>query len=406
MRVLQINSVGEYGSTGKIATDIAKVLESSGNESLIAYARYNEPVGVKSIRISSDLDVKIHGALARILDCSGFASKLETRRAIKEFKKYDPDIIQLHNIHGYYLNAPMLFNYLKRSGKPVVWTLHDCWPFTGHCAYFDYTTTGNHKPCDKWKTGCKNCPNIKEYPASMLLDRSKQNYRRKKEIFTGVSNLTLVAPSEWLAEKVKESYLCDYDVKVINNGIDTLKIKPTSNQYAMDFKDKNDLNNKFIVLGMASVWEPRKGLDDFLKIAARTSDEDIRFIIVGLSDDQISSLPKNVVGISRTNNIDELLSIYTLSNVLLNTTLDDNYPTTNLEARACGTPVITYKTGGSPESAGKNAIVVEKGDINKVVETIKGLKDETIVLEEDNTPIKSKEEMASDYLKLYEGIAK
>lgn len=406
MRVLQINSVGEYGSTGKIATDIAKVLEGSGNESLIAYARYNAPVDVKSIRISSDLDVKIHGALARALDCSGFASKLATKRAIEEFIKYDPDIIQLHNIHGYYLNVPMLFSYLKSSGKPVVWTLHDCWPFTGHCAYFDYTTTGNHLPCEKWKTGCDNCPNIKEYPASILFDRSKCNYKIKKDIFTGVPNLTLVTPSQWLADKVKESFLGGYDVRVINNGIDTHKIKPTRSEFAEEFKNKYNLNGKFVVLGMASVWEPRKGLEDFLTVTRKTNDKDIVFILVGLNDSQIKKLPSNVVGISRTNNIDELLNIYTLSDVLLNTTLDDNYPTTNLEARACGTPIITYNTGGSPESAGENAIVIEKGNTTKLLDTIIGLKNKRIRFEADTVFIKSKEEMASDYLKLYEGILK
>lgn len=405
MRVLQINSVGDYGSTGKIAIDIAKVLETSGNESLIAYARYAKPMEVKSIKISSDLDVKVHGIFARLFDCSGFASNFVTKKAIKKFKKYDPDIIQLHNIHGYYLNVPMLFDYLKVCGKPIVWTLHDCWSFTGHCAYFDYTTSGNHGPCDKWKTGCKNCPNIKEYPASMLVDRSKNNYKHKREIFTGVPNLTLVTPSMWLADKVKESFLSEYDIKVINNGIDTLKIKPSL--VSIDaLKDKYGLAGKFVVLGMASVWEPRKGLDDFIAVAKEVDDKGVGFVLVGLNETQLKNLPKNIIGIERTNNLDELLDIYTLSDVFLNTTLDDNYPTTNLEARACGTPVITYRTGGSPESAGENAIVVEKRNIHKAAQAIEDIKDGRVKIEEDKAPIKTKEDMAFDYLKLYEGIIK
>lgn len=405
MRVLQINSVGEYGSTGKIAIDIAKVLETSGNESLIAYARYAKPTEVKSIKISSNIDVKVHGIFARLFDCSGFASKLATKKAIKKFKKYDPDIIQLHNIHGYYLNVPMLFDYLKECGKPVVWTLHDCWSFTGHCAYFDYTTSGDHGSCDRWKTGCKNCPNIKEYPASMLIDRSKKNYKLKREIFTGVPNLTLVTPSMWLADKVKESFLSEYDVKVINNGIDTSKIKASTASIDA-LKDKYGLAGKFVVLGMASVWEPRKGLDDFITIVKEVNDKDVGFVLVGLNETQLKNLPKNIIGIERTNNLDELLGIYTLSDVFLNTTLDDNYPTTNLEARACGTPVITYRTGGSTESAGENAIVVEKCDVHKAVQAILDIKNGRVKFEEDKTPIKSKEDMASDYLKLYEGIIK
>ena len=342
MKVLQINSVCGYGSTGRIATDLYKVYEEAGHECVIAYGRGIAPDGFNTIKIGNKIDMYKHIAKARLSDKSGFGSKKVTEKFIEDVKKFDPDIVHLHNIHGYYLNIEILFNYLKKANKKVIWTLHDCWTFTGHCAYFDYVG------CDKWKTACENCPQIKSYPKSQFIDQSKSNFTNKKEIFTGLKDMTIITPSKWLADKVKESYLKEYKVEVINNGIDLNIFKPTKS----DFKEKYKISDKKIILGVASVWEQRKGLNYFIKLN-ETINDNYKIVLVGLTEDQKKKMPDNIIGITRTNNIKELVEIYSAAEVFFNPTLEDNYPTTNLEALACGTPVITFDTGGSPESVPK-----------------------------------------------------
>ena len=223
MKVLQINSVCGIGSTGRIATDINNILIEQGHESYIAYGRDLPRNCGTSIRIGTKCDNYTHGVLTRVFDKHGFGSRKATQDFIKEVKKLDPDIIHLHNIHGYYINIEILFDYLKEAYKPVIWTLHDCWAFTGHCSYFDYIG------CTRWETQCYSCPGKRSYPASAFLDNSKMNYSRKKAIFTGIKNLTIVTPSKWLAGLVKQSYLKKYPVKVINNGIDLEVFRPIKN---------------------------------------------------------------------------------------------------------------------------------------------------------------------------------
>lgn len=353
MKVLMINSVCGIRSTGRICTDIAETLEAQGHTCRIAYGRESVPekYAKYAVRIGSDLGVKTHAALSRAFDDAGFHSRRATKRFIKWVKAYDPDVIHLHNIHGYYLHIGELFKYLKTCGKKIVWTLHDCWAFTGHCPYFDFIG------CEKWKTGCYACSQKKKYPASLLCDRSRKNYALKKRLFTGVKNVTLVTPSEWLAGLARQSFLGEYPVEVVRNGIDLNAFKPT----ASDFKARHGLADKKILLGVASVWDERKGFADFLKLAERLDDR-YRLVLVGLSEAQIARLPQNAIGIARTNSVQELAEIYTAADAFLNFTYEDNYPTVNLEAQACGTPVITYRTGGSVESV-PSGNVVEKGDI-------------------------------------------
>ncbi len=361
MKIFQINSTCGYGSTGRIAVDILKEVEKNGGEGIIAYGRNSAPQDVNSYRIGSETDVKIHGVLSRITDRQGFYSTRATKELIKKIKEYNPDIIHLHNIHGYYLNVKVLFDFLKEYNKPIVWTLHDCWAFTGHCAYFSYYG------CEKWKTECNACPLKKDYPSSMLMDNSKKNYKEKKEHFIAPENITLVTPSQWLADLTKQSFLGKYPVKVINNGIDLNKFKPTES----DFKEKNNLQDKFIILGVASVWEERKGLKDFLEIFKHLKENE-KIVLVGLNDAQLSELPDGIIGIKRTNSIDELAELYSTADVFVNPTYEDNYPTTNLEAISCGTPVVTYKTGGSGESVDEgNGFVVEQGNVQKLLNAIR-----------------------------------
>ena len=338
MKMMQINTVCGVGSVGRIVRQIHEALREKGHESYIAYGR--KPLGCDgAIRIGEDLDVYFHVFLTRVFDLHGFGSKKATKKFLKIVEEINPDIIHLHNIHGYYLNIEVLFDFLKSFDKPVVWTLHDCWAFTGHCSHFTYAK------CERWKTGCYSCPEKKSYPRSVIFDNSKSNYARKKKAFTGAKNMTLVTPSQWLAGLVKESFLRDYPVQVIPNGIDTEVFKPTPS----DFKKRYGLDGKFLILGVANVWEKRKGFDYFLDLSKYLSDDEI-IVLVGLSDERIKNLPNNIIGIKRTNSAKELAEIYTAADVFFNPTLEDNYPTVNLEAQACGTYVITFDSGGAKET--------------------------------------------------------
>lgn len=398
MRVLQINSVCGAGSTGRIVTDIHKILREQGHESYIAYGRGTAHNCDTSIKIGTKFDNYMHVAKTRLLDKHGLSSKRATKEFITKVEKLNPDIIHLHNIHGYYLHIELLFDFLKSAGKPVVWTLHDCWPFTGHCAYFDYVQ------CDRWRTGCYSCPQKKNYPASMLLDSSSDNYETKKKIFSGVENLLIVTPSKWLASLVKQSFLNQYPVKVINNGIDLSIFKPTDS----DFRKRYNLNEKFVILGVASIWEPRKGFKYFLELSNYlTSNEMI--VLVGVTEKQKRIFPNNIIGITKTNNIKELAAIYSAADVFFNPTLEDNFPTTNLEALACGTPVITFNTGGSVEAIDESSgFVIEQGNLSKTLETIEIVKHQEF---HQNCILRAlklfdKNRSFSQYIDLYISLAK
>ena len=359
MKVFQINTFGNK-STGKIAVDIYKTLKANGYDGIIAYARNQIEDSVPHIIIGNKFDVYAHGIMTRLTDKTGFYSKRATLHLIDKIKEYDPDVIHLHNIHGYYINIEILFNYLKVCGKKVIWTLHDCWAITGHCCYVDFCG------CGRWKSGCYDCPKINTYPKS-LKDGSRWNYMRKKELFCGVPDMTLVSVSNWLDGIVSQSYLNKYRHVVIHNGIDLDRFKPTQS----DFRRLNGLEDKYIILGVASEWSARKGFEDFLRLADML-DENYRIVLVGLNDKQIKRLKPNMLGIRRTNSVRELAEIYSAADVFFNATYEDNYPTVNLEAIACGTSVITYNTGGSPEGVPHGCgMVVDKGDIEAAARLMK-----------------------------------
>lgn len=392
MKVLQINSVCGYGSTGRIVKDIYQILVEQGHECIVGYGRGKSPEEVTSVKIGSDFDNYVHLVKTRLLDKHGFSSEKATLEFIEQVKEFNPDIIHLHNIHGYYINIEILFNYLKQVNKPVIWTLHDCWAFTGHCAYFDFVD------CDKWKTSCEHCPQKKAYPTSLIVDGSEWNFQRKKEIFTSLDKVTIITPSKWLAKLVKQSFLSKHNVLVINNGIDLNVFKPLES----DFREKLDIKNQFIILGVASVWERRKGLEDFIELSRIIDNSKYSIILVGLSEKQIKQLPNDIIGISRTNNVKELAEIYSTADVFFNPTYEDNYPTTNLEALACGTPVITYNTGGSPESVDSfSGFVIDKGNFNFAYEIIKKIKENPPQI----THLKDtfdKTNKIQEYIKIYE----
>lgn len=365
MNVFQINATLNTTSTGRITEEIGRSLLHEGHQSYIASGRIG-PNGSfsKYIPIGNMGDFYIHAAKTRLIDRHGFGSKNATIKLVDQITEIDPDVIGLHNLHGYYLNINILFTYLKQVQKPVIWTFHDCWPFTGHCSHFDFVG------CDKWKTECSACPLYNKYPASWFIDNSRKNFYQKKGLFNGLQKLTIVTPSHWLKNLIGQSFLSDYPVKVIPNGIETDQFKPI---YTGGLKSKYNLDNKKIVLGVASVWDRIKGLPYFIDLSKRLDDR-FAILLIGLPEEKIRNLPENIIGIPRTENVDELVAFYNIADVFVNPTLVDNFPTTNLEALACGTPVITFDTGGSPEAiTPQTGVVVKKRDGNALHDAVENV---------------------------------
>lgn len=360
MRVLQISAECGIGSIGRIVRNIDEVLKRLGHDSYVAWGRYSSQDCDTAIRIGSFFDTCCHVLKTRILDRHGFGSQKATVEFIDKMKALDPDVIHLHNIHGYYINVELLFRYLRMAEKPVVWTFHDCWPFTGHCCHFDWFG------CDKWKEECHECPQKLTYPSSIFADKSKQNFMKKKELFTGLKQMAIVAPSEWLADLVRQSFLKEYPVRVINNGIDLNTFRPVDSR----FREAHGLQDKFVILGVASRWTRTKGLRYFIELS-RMLKTDESIVLVGLTSRQADGLPSNIKTICRTNSAKELAEIYSAADVFVNPTLEDNFPTVNLEALACGTPVITFNTGGSAETVDTSCgFMVEKGDLRGLLNAI------------------------------------
>ena len=360
MRYLFINTGAGYASTGRIAAEKCRELMAQGHECTIAYGRDKVNCDdIPTVRIGTPWDYRLHGVQTRIFDNHGFGSERATKKFLKWVREYDPDVIWLHNVHGYYIHVGLLFEYLRCCGKKIYWTLHDCWSFTGHCSHFDFLG------CEKWKTECFDCPQKKEYPASILMDNSRENYISKKYYFTGIPNLTIIVPSNWLAERVKESFLGEYPVEVVHNTINTAIFHPTPG----DFREKHGLQEKKLLLGVASVWNERKGLSHFVSLA-KGLDDSARLVLVGLTREQSESMPDSVICIPRTNSPEELAQIYSTADYFVNLTLEDTYPTVNLEARACGTRIISYATGGCPETMGEEDILVPRGDWQAVLKIV------------------------------------
>lgn len=357
MKVLMINVVCGIRSTGRICTDLAEELEKQGHEVKIAYGRGNVPAEYQkyAVRIGNNFDTGLHALQARFYDGAGFGSRKATEQFIRWVKCFNPDVIHLHNIHGYYIHVGVLFRYLRTCGKKIIWTLHDCWAFTGHCVHFDYTG------CDRWQGGCHHCPVKTEYPGSWFADASRKNYEAKRKLFTGISNVRIVTPSYWLAGLVQKSYLGRYPVTVIHNGIDTDVFQPADN----DLRKRYHLQGKKVILGVASKWEKRKGLDDIAALSYKL-ERSFQIILIGLSKKQRKRLPESIITLPETDSCRELAQFYTMADVFLNPVYEDTYPTTNLEAIACGTPVITYDAGGSGESAGMYGAVCRKGNLEEL----------------------------------------
>ena len=397
MKIVQINSVPN-GSTGKIMFSIHNEIKKNGDESYVVWGRGRKSNNSNEIFMNDDIGVRLHFLYNRITGKNGFASKRATIKLINKLKKINPDIIHLHNIHGYYINLKILFNYLKTNNIKIIWTLHDCWAFTGQCPHFLI------KKCNKWKTKCYKCPMISEYPKTFF-DNSTWNYQEKKKLFLGL-DMILITPSKWLGNMIKQSFLKDYPINIINNGIDLDVFTPEK----QGFREKYNLNNKIIILGISSVWDKRKGLNDFIRLS-KILDDKYQIVLIGLTKKQIKKIPNNIIGITKTENQKELSGIYAESDILFNPTYEDNYPTINIESIACGTPVLTYDTGGSPEFIN----FLKNKDIKYVIAKSKIKNDMNIVKNYIDNILKSKIEiinrsdldektMANKYIKLYKRL--
>lgn len=406
-KLLQINPVMRINtSTGRIMQEIGDIAMRNGWESYIAYSKgrdgIEKPCNSQKVPVGNKLDTIIHGLATRFFDRHGLASKAATKDFIKQIEEIKPDIIHIHNIHGYFLNYQVLFGYLAKVDIPVVWTVHDCWLYTGHCYYYSFAK------CDKWMTGCGKCPQQRLFPTSWFVDRSAQNYIDKKNAFTSISQwrLVIVPVSEWIRGEMSRSFLKDCEYRVIHNGIDlnTFTIRDTK-----AVKDKYGLNGKRIYLGLASIWSTEKGWDDFMEMSKLLNDDET-IVLVGVEKAKIQDLPKNVIGITRTENIGQLAELYSAADVFVNPTWQDNYPTVNLEAISCGTPVVTYRTGGSVEAiTEQTGVVVEQGDVNGLLNTARDVASRG--KEYYQEPCREyalqnfkKENRYVDYLKLYDEL--
>lgn len=363
MKIVELNTFCGTGSTGRIALQIADTAAGHGAQTVIGFGAGDVPPQAETyaLHIGGKAERKWHGAIRKLLDAEGYGSILATRRLIAFLTEFQPDVIHLHNIHGCYLNHKLLFQYLHRCGIPVVWTLHDCWPFTGHCAYFDKIG------CSLWQTECHHCPQKHSYPACIGIDGSRRNFRRRRALFTSVPKLTLVTPCEWLRELLQHSFLNRITAKVIYNGVDIETFKPT----ASSLRERYGIAERHLVLAVASEWEERKGLP-YLPTLAEQLGADYRVAVIGLSQAQADALPKTMIGLTRTANVRELAQWYTAADCLVNPTLEDNMPMVNLEALACGTPVVAFNTGGCAEAIGDDCgAIVPKGDERALLNAVK-----------------------------------
>ncbi len=366
-KLFQINVVANSGSTGKIAEQIGLLARDNGWDCYMAYGRWAYNSSLNLYRIGNKKDIYAHGLQSLLLDRHALGSKKATKALIEKIKEIDPDIIHLHNIHGYYLNLPIICDFLADFGKPIVMTLHDCWTVTGHCVHFQDID------CQRWILGCHHCPNIKGYPRSLFIDNSTNNWNIKRNSFRKILPLLTIVPvCNWLDDIVSQSYLKEANRKVIVNGIDLNVFKPIKEITVSGIKERT--GNKFVILAVSNVWNSTKGYENILWLREKLSAEYV-FVMVGVSPKQKKSLPDGIIGVCRTENVSQLVELYSFADVLLNPTYQDTLPTVNIEALACGTPVIGYNTGGSADIIDDNVgVLIERGEKGLLLSAVHSLK--------------------------------
>lgn len=388
MKVLFINTVQGKGSTGRIIKEIGQSVEKAGGQYMVAFGRGDDTDPGHTYRIGKNLSVYAHALLSRITDKTGFYSRKATKDLVAFIRQYGPDVIHLHNLHGYYVNLEILFTYLKTEFKGrVVWTLHDCWAFTGHCVHYAYAG------CDKWKTGCHHCPEKGSYPASMVADRSRRNYLDKKRIFTGVPNMTIVTVSQWLKEQAEASFLGCYPVIRVYNGIDYSIFRPLHS----NVREKLGIGENKMILSVSDGWNERKGFQRLLDLA-KNAPADWRFVIVGLDANPIPTLPENCIGMERTWNQEELVQIYSAADVFYNPSVEETFGLVTAEAVACGTPAVVMDSTACSEPLDGYGIVLKSYETQEALDAVAAL------LQKEKTAPKqtfTEENMTAGYLSCY-----
>lgn len=396
-KLLQINSTANWGSTGRIAEQINIKAKERGWECYIAYGRKNNPSQSQLIKVGGVLNPYIHFAQQFLFDTEGLNSQCTTRRLIKQINLLKPDIIHLHNIHDHWLNYKILFEYLNTTDIPVVWTQHDCWAFTGGCMHFV------HSNCEKWKTGCNNCPRRK-----IIIDNSKGSFNLKKSLFTANKNLTLVAVSHWLENEMRHSFFNSSKIIPVLNGVDIDIFHPLKETFV---REKYGIGNKFLLIGLATAWSSSKGLKDYIELSKRIPNDCV-IMLIGLKKNQISNLPANIIGIERTSNIHELVEFYSSADIVLNLSYQETFGLTTVEGFACGTPGIVYNRTASPELIeGEVGYVVEAGNIEQLLSTIAKIKSNGKVYYSENCRKRAvefydKNKCFDKYVDLYEKLIK
>ncbi|MGM9741755.1 MAG: glycosyltransferase [Candidatus Cryptobacteroides sp.] len=418
-KLLQINPVLRTStSTGRIMKEIGELAMANGWESYVAYSKGRDGLPESTsipVPVGSRASVAWHGLQTRVLDRHGLGSELATKRFIEDIRRIGPDIIHIHNIHGYFLNYRILFDFLSKSGIQVIWTVHDCWLYTGHCYHYMYAG------CDRWKTGCGHCPQTRKFPQSWFRDRSARNFRDKRDAFCSMpaDRLTIVPVSDWIRSEMSESFLKDYRFQVIHNGIDTTVFSPQP-QASSEVRNRYGLGDRHIILGIASIWSEEKGLNDFVEMAGKLAGDEI-IVLVGMDREMLDRtlsvcgkecLADRIVPVKRTADVHQLAELYSTADVLVNPTWQDNYPTVNLEAISCGTPVVTYRTGGSIEAVTEDTgYIVNQGDVDGLLSAVRRV--ESLGKEHFRENCRSravenfrKEDRYAEYIELYDRLTK
>ena len=391
MKVIQINAVSEYSSTGRTTSELHDALIQKGHESWIAAP--NVPNGIQTIKIGSKLEIGFHGLFSRSFGRQGYASVLSTWRLISKLKKINPDIVHLRNLHANFINLHLLFCYLRDNNVPTVITLHDCWPFTGHCCYFIDSN------CDKWKKGCGKCPDIRMWNTSWFFDFSRRNLLNKSRYFSELKNLGVIGVSDWVTNFARDSILKNATIiKRIYNWIDIDKFRPSSSRMSP--------NPTPIILGVSQIWNRQKGLEDFIKLA--TMLPDCKFMLVGKLIEYIEDIPLNINFIGTTSSVDQLIEYYNKADVFFNPSTRETFGKVTAEALACGLPVVAYNATATPELVGSGCgYIVTVGDIDAAKDAVeKVLKDKTMAKRAREYAVRTfdKSKLVDEYIEVYQAL--
>lgn len=402
-KLLQINVTSNWGSTGKIAEECNFIARLHGWDTYFAFGRYSNPSESKFIfGPLHPLNIYEHYIENKIIDNEGLASRKTTNKLVEKIREIQPDIIHLHNIHDHWLNYKILFEYLNQTDIKIVWTFHDFWAVTGHCAHF---VTKN---CSKFQNECYDCPMTKNcfFP---IIKRENRNFKLKRKLFSVNKNLTIIPVSEWVGENVRKSFLKGKPMVVIPNGVDTNVFKPTP-LHIINNGINEKLNGKFVIMAVSSQWKSAsKGLDDYKSMSKILKDDEV-IVLVGVPNEISKDFPNNIIGIPRTNNQQELAALYTRADVVCSFSSAETFGLSIVEGYACGTPAVVYDNTAQPSLiTQKTGYVVPSKDYKSAYMAIQEIKrkgsstyyDDCINLARVKY---NKSDCFSKYIKLYESL--